>query len=581
MISTSWDFLNNLDKSEMTLLSSAMELSGLPDDHLAEGLSAFLSGLTGITGCRDYTSLLQWSNSDNSEKTLSELEADYFSQIYKPLDLDENHQDGIIQKAFRVLDVRGLYWSQDLLDEIYLLPSDPDKDVFIYGRDIRYGLKHIDRKQIANKGQRIPKVLWLLLRIKMFRYIAKGYLQNKLIPLLCALIIIRNEHDYQFTDCHSCKNFICEYIDSNNDDDSVSIAKKLLSEDTRGQLISANKWNKINHFEHDIIHMLNERILDRGMMEDIDWNYPIRKAVVDNSILSKRRHAFMHAIGDDIKAVIAKLVRDLKSNIQLSELKGDEILSIDAYYKKWLEDIRSIQLDESLPEDVLFENSNEVVAKGEDLVNHVSPLFHTLVEQYAYIFHGYQDGNNRTYGRMEGFIKSESKLRKMITGFSSSKTYGKLQETPAIYLFEQIKSTLDDVTKYVEFQNEKDHDMLLINLNTNDFQEHVLNNFKSNLLEKAFFRRDSKRNKIKVWTTCKNDKLAICLSNNGVPFMGDTARIFEEHYTFGENRGNGQGMYDARQYMNFIGGDIQMQAFQYMEYPVRFVLIFPISNQQE
>lgn len=24
--------------------------------------------------------------------------------------------------------------------------------------------------------------------------------------------------------------------------------------------------------------------------------------------------------------------------------------------------------------------------------------------------------------------------------------------------------------------------------------------------------------------------------------IGDTSRIFEEHYTFGENRGNGQGM---------------------------------------
>ena len=48
----------------------------------------------------------------------------------------------------------------------------------------------------------------------------------------------------------------------------------------------------------------------------------------------------MHAIGDDIKAVIAKLVRDLNSNVQLSELKGDEILATDVYYKKWLEDIR-------------------------------------------------------------------------------------------------------------------------------------------------------------------------------------------------------------------------------------------------
>lgn len=168
----------------------------------------------------------------------------------------------------------------------------------------------------------------------------------------------------------------------------------------------------------------------------------------------------------------------------------------------------------------------------------------------------------------------------MIEDFSFLKTYRKIQETPAIYLLELIKSTLDDVTKYVEFQNETDTDMVLVKLNTIDFQDFVLNNFKSNLLEKAFFKRNNVRNRIKVYISCKDDKLAICLSNNGEPFKGDTSRIFEEHYTFGEIRGNGQGMYDARKYMNYIGGDIQMQAFQYMEYPVRFVLIFPISNKQ-
>lgn len=168
----------------------------------------------------------------------------------------------------------------------------------------------------------------------------------------------------------------------------------------------------------------------------------------------------------------------------------------------------------------------------------------------------------------------------MITDFSSSKTYRKVQDTPAIYMMELIKSSLDDVTKFVEFQNEAKCDMVSIKLNPSDFQELVLNNFKSNLLEKAFFKRDNVRNRIKVYVSCKGDKLAVCLSNNGEPFKGDTSRIFEEHYTCGEIRGSGQGMYDARQYMNYIGGDIQMQAFQYMEYPVRFVLIFPISNKQ-
>lgn len=577
----SWEFLDSLSKSEIELLSSAIELSGLPDYNIAEGLSSFINDLVSITGCKDYTSILHWFIGDNQDKSLDNLESEYLSQIYQPIEYIKGKiQNDNIKKAFCILDLYGLYWSQELLDEIYLLPSKPAEGIFVYGRDIRYGLQHGDSNTIENKGQIISKVLLLLVKLGFIRNIAKNYLQNKLIPLICAFIIIRNEHCYQFTDCNSCKNFICALIDSKSNVDSVSIIKKILSDDARSQIVSKTKWNKIKSFENDIIKMLNERIHDNGIIEDINWNYIVQDVVVNNSVLSKRRHAFMHAISDDIKAVIARLVRDLNSNVQLSELKGDEIYAIDAYYKKWRVDIRSIPLDESFPETVLFANIKEIVAMGEDLVNKVSPFFHTLIDHYAYIFRGYQDNKNTSYERLERFITYESKLRKMIEDFSFLKTYRKIQETPAIYLLELIKSTLDDVTKYVEFQNETDTDMVSVKLNTIDFQEFVLNNFKSNLLEKAFFKRNNVKKRIKVYVLCKDDKLAICLSNNGEPFKGDTSRIFEEHYTFGENRGNGQGMYDARQYMNYIGGDIQMQAFQYMEYPVRFVLIFPISNKQ-
>ena len=583
MVSRSWEFLDSLSKSEIELLSSAIELSGLPDYNIAEGLYMFIRDLIAITGCKDYSSILHWciGNNRDKSKSLDNLEGEYLSQIYKPIEyIEGKNQSNIIQKAFCILDLHGLYWSQELLDEIYLLPSKPAEGVFVYGRDIRYGLQHGDSNTIENKGQIIPKLLLLLVKLGFIRNIAKNYLQNKLIPLICAFIIIRNERCYQFTDCNSCKNYICALIDSKSNGDSVSIINKVLSDDARSLIIPKTKWNKIKSFENDIIKMLNERILDNGIIEDINWNYIIQDVVINNSVLIKRRHAFMHAISDEIKAVIDKLSRDLKSNIKLSELKGDEILTFKAYYEKWRVDICSIPLDESLPETVLFANIKEIVAMGEELINKFSPFFHTLVDHYAYIFRGYQDNKNTSYKRLERFILSESELRKIIADFSFQKTYRKIQETPAIYLLELVKSTLDDVTKYVEFQNETDTDMVSVKLNTIDFQELVLNNFKSNLLEKAFFKRKNVRNRIKGYVSCKNDKFAICLSNNGEPFKGDTSRIFEEHYTFGEIRGSGQGMYDARQYMNYIGGDIQMQAFQYMEYPVRFVLIFPISNKQ-
>ena len=47
------------------------------------------------------------------------------------------NQNDNIKKAFCILDLYGLYWSQELLDEIYLLPSKPDEGVFVYIQTLR------------------------------------------------------------------------------------------------------------------------------------------------------------------------------------------------------------------------------------------------------------------------------------------------------------------------------------------------------------------------------------------------------------------------------------------------------------
>ena len=122
MVSRSWEFLDSLSKSEIELLSSAIELSGLPDYNIAEGLYMFIRDLIAITGCKDYSSILHWCIGDNRDKSksLDNLEGEYLSQIYKPIEyIEGKNQSNIIQKAFCILDLHGLYWSQELLDEIY------------------------------------------------------------------------------------------------------------------------------------------------------------------------------------------------------------------------------------------------------------------------------------------------------------------------------------------------------------------------------------------------------------------------------------------------------------------------------
>lgn len=113
MVSRSWGFLDGLSKSEIELLSSAIELSGLPDYNIAEELSMFIRDLAAITGCKEYSSILHWCIGDNCDKSksLDNLECEYLSQIYKPIVYTEGkNQNDIIQKAFCILDLHGLYW---------------------------------------------------------------------------------------------------------------------------------------------------------------------------------------------------------------------------------------------------------------------------------------------------------------------------------------------------------------------------------------------------------------------------------------------------------------------------------------
>ena len=583
MIHDSWNFLNNLDTSEKYILSSAIDMAGLSISSMAEDYALLVQLLTTITTCEDYLSFLQCCTSDFRQKDVDKLEYDYLNSLFNVIDSDTfEKSSNKLKLAFTFLNLKGLEWKNEILNEVYLSISDLEIPHLIYGEDIHYSLFRGVKTQLTAKRNVNSTLLFPLLKVPFIRHFIRRYLKNSLSTVICAIIIIRNERDFSFTTKHSVLNFISAFIDGNKEIGSQNLSKLILDADTRHAVISHNKWEKIRLYENEVKEILLKRKNDNGNIESLEWNYCIEENLITKNILAKRRHAFMHAISDDIKGVIAILKRESERNHRLKECKGQEINLMFDFFTNWKNTIKEISLDEQLTEEEINNNVNLIIKMGNDLLDKFSPFFHSLIDKYAYLFPGYQDNNNTAYRRLkEDFIAKEELLKKEITGFSDKKHYGKIDRVPAIYIIDLILSSLHNVTNHISVSKNYDYSNDLVEMNTYDFQEYVLNNFKSNLKEKAFYRNYNKKNKILVSITMHNGIIAVGMSNNGEPFYGDVTRVFEEKYTFGENKGTGQGMFDAKQYMNHIQGDIQLKVHPYMEYPVRFALLFPITKNHK
>ena len=579
MIHDSWKFLEDLDTSERYLLSSAIDISGLNDITTSKNSTKLIRFLASFAGNEEYVSFLRWISPGKRQNSLDELEYKYLYSLFDNI-IDNNTEQysNKLKLAFSVLDTMGFVWDKEILNEIYLSVSDPENSIFIHGKDIRYSIIQEWKIQLLTERSFFSKLLLYLAQISITRFLVKNYIKNRIAPIVCAIIIIRNEKAYSFTSDQAALNYISSFVDGDMERESREMALSLLNSDTRYSVISKNKWQKLESFEKNVEQLLYRKSIDDGRYKDINWNYSTYKVenMDESSILAKRRHTFMHSISDDIKGVIDKLKRDCNTNSKLKEYKGDEILSMLEVYSIWRNEIKNIPLGDELNEEELKRNIDSIVCKGNELINKFSPFFHSLIESYAFLFPGYQDGRNVAYNRLIGFINDEEKLHKTISTFSSTKDYGKQDYFSAKYILALTQSSMQDVTNFITIISDYDLDNDFIKINIYDYQEYVLKNFQSNLKEKAFFQRDNIQKKILISVTMRNGIIAIGLSNNGEPFEGDVQRVFDEKYTHGKNKGSGQGMYDAKQYMNYVGGDIQMEAFQYMEYPVRFVLLFPI-----
>ena len=107
-----------------------------------------------------------------------------------------------------------------------------------------------------------------------------------------------------------------------------------------------------------------------------------------------------------------------------------------------------------------------------------------------------------------------------------------------------------------------------------ELKRSVFDNIISNAKTHAFYNRDGQNNIVKIDIEKYSDTLQVRISNNGHVFNGDCQKVFENKYFCGETGHTGEGLYIVKQYMEFIGGNVDFISSPKDEYPVTIVLTF-------
>ena len=154
MVHNSWNFLKDLDAGEKHILSSAIEMSGWLGLSRTEDCSTLIQNLSIITQGEDYISFLHWCTSDYRQKDVDLLEYDYLSSLFNVIDVDIfNEKPNKIKLAFAYLNLKGLIWKHEILDEVYLSISNLETRQLMYGEDVYYSLlRGVKTPLIAKKN---------------------------------------------------------------------------------------------------------------------------------------------------------------------------------------------------------------------------------------------------------------------------------------------------------------------------------------------------------------------------------------------------------------------------------------------
>lgn len=131
-------------------------------------------------------------------------------------------------------------------------------------------------------------------------------------------------------------------------------------------------------------------------------------------------------------------------------------------------------------------------------------------------------------------------------------------------LLVMLQKGLDAIDAEVTYKNEWENSEFLVQIDEEEFLDHVLINIRDNINRHAFgtpFFQNMYIWKKKVLVEIEQDKTKyiVKISNNGEPFTGNVKKVFEYGYCHGKMKHSGIGMHSIKQTMNKMGGDVEFE----------------------
>lgn len=151
-------------------------------------------------------------------------------------------------------------------------------------------------------------------------------------------------------------------------------------------------------------------------------------------------------------------------------------------------------------------------------------------------------------------------------------------------LLELLQEGFDDILASVEYRDILKISDYQVNVDREKFLNHVLINLRENMNNHAFGTPSFQKKhiwerKVLVDVTVSNGNYIIRVCNNGEPFLGDPAKVYEYGYCHGSKKQNGIGMYSAKKNIEEIGGTIEFHSYYSKEYTVEHIITIPQNGK--
>lgn len=221
------------------------------------------------------------------------------------------------------------------------------------------------------------------------------------------------------------------------------------------------------------------------------------------------------------------------------------------------------------------EQCDQLVEQIQDVEKNIVPtilgiiaFFQSLIDNPSYF--GKSDLATTAFKRIIHCVLAKDSIINLLQTLDNTNISQELETHPLYELLENLDKINADIIYDIPNR------MIEVKI-SKDFFKNVIQNIKENIEKHAFPTYLYKEKNVlqkKVRVSYAEDETfhIISILNNGEPFKGDLSKVFTYGYHFGSTGHSGFGLNSAKEYLNKIGGDIEMETYSDDDFKVGFII---------